>query len=157
MTALTAWLAAAHKSLSVSVYVHTLHQDFADIISQPSLEGTAGSGVEEMKEKDQEESNESSFLSPAAMNTLVKVHQCLCLGYAQSLWYQGTAPVSHQKEAIKALVSSYQIVAPVMSCFYHLFGWYLVCSHIYLILLNIFKHIQYVLMQIQYYFEMGPG
>uniref|UniRef100_A0A3Q1JQ86 Midasin n=1 Tax=Anabas testudineus TaxID=64144 RepID=A0A3Q1JQ86_ANATE len=95
------------------------NKDFADIMSQPSLEGPTGSGVEEVEEKAQE-SCESSFLSPAAMNTLVKVHQCLCLGHAQSLWYQGIAPVNHQKGAIKTLVSSYQIVAPVMSRFYHL-------------------------------------
>uniref|UniRef100_A0A7N6BG26 Midasin n=1 Tax=Anabas testudineus TaxID=64144 RepID=A0A7N6BG26_ANATE len=100
------------------------NKDFADIMSQPSLEGPTGSGVEEVEEKAQE-SCESSFLSPAAMNTLVKVHQCLCLGHAQSLWYQGIAPVNHQKGAIKTLVSSYQIVAPVMSRFYHLIGWYL--------------------------------
>lgn len=135
---ITAWLAAVHKSIVVSVYVYTLHQDFADIMSQPSLEGTADSAVEEMEEKAREESNESGFLSPAAINTLVKVHQCLCLGYAQSLWYQGTEPVNYQKKAIKALVSSYQIVAPVMSHFYHLFGWYIVYCHKY------FKFITYI-------------
>lgn len=87
--------------------------------------------MEEVEEKAQEESRDNGFLSPTAMNTLVRVHQCLCLGYAQSLWYQGIAPVNYQKEAIKALVSSYQIVAPVMSHFYHLIGWYLVCCHLY--------------------------
>uniref|UniRef100_A0A8C4E8F0 Midasin n=1 Tax=Dicentrarchus labrax TaxID=13489 RepID=A0A8C4E8F0_DICLA len=72
------------------------------------------------EEKAQEESSESSFLSSAAMNTLVQVHQRLCLGYAQSLWYQSTKPANHSKEHINALVSSYQIASPLMSRFYHL-------------------------------------
>ncbi|CAK6975580.1 Hypothetical predicted protein [Scomber scombrus] len=93
-------------------------KDFEDITSQPSLEGPADAGLQE--EEAQEESNESGFLSPAAINTLVQIHQSLCLGYAQSLWYQSTAPANHSKEHIKALVSSYQIAAPVMSRFYHL-------------------------------------
>ncbi|TKS75776.1 Midasin MIDAS-containing protein [Collichthys lucidus] len=96
------------------------NQDFADIMSQPSLEGPADSGLKEEEENSQEESSESSFLSPAAMNTLVQVHQRLCLGYAQSLWYQSTTPANHSKEHIKALVSSYQIASPMMSRFYHL-------------------------------------
>ncbi|KAM7394956.1 hypothetical protein PAMA_006612 [Pampus argenteus] len=94
------------------------NKDFADIVSQPSLEGPADAGLEE--EEAQEESSESDFLSPAAINTVVQVHQRLCQGYAQSLWYQSTAPANHSKEHIKALVSSYQIAAPVMSRFYHL-------------------------------------
>uniref|UniRef100_A0A8C4E441 Midasin n=1 Tax=Dicentrarchus labrax TaxID=13489 RepID=A0A8C4E441_DICLA len=100
------------------------NQDFADIISQPSLEGPADSGLKEEEEKAQEESSESSFLSSAAMNTLVQVHQRLCLGYAQSLWYQSTKPANHSKEHINALVSSYQIASPLMSRFYHLIGQY---------------------------------
>lgn len=95
-------------------------QDFADIVSQPSLEGPVDAGLEE--EEVQEESNDSDFLSPAAINTVVQIHQRLCLGYAQSLWYQSTAPANHSKEHIKALVSSYQIAVPVMSRFYHLIG-----------------------------------
>ncbi|XP_058470371.1 midasin [Solea solea] len=97
------------------------NKDFADITSQPSLEGPADSGLEEEEEKAaQHGSTESSFLSPNAMNTLVLVHNRLCLGYARSLWYQGTVTANHSKESIKALVSSYQIAAPVMSRFYHL-------------------------------------
>ncbi|XP_036943295.1 midasin isoform X1 [Acanthopagrus latus] len=96
------------------------NQDFADIMSQPSLEGPADLGLKEEVEKVQEESSESSFLSPAAMNTMVQVHQRLCLGYAKSLWYQGTTPANHSKEHISALISSYQIASPMMSHFYHL-------------------------------------
>ncbi|XP_060907246.1 midasin [Labrus mixtus] len=96
------------------------NKDFADITSQPSLEAPADSELQEEEEQEQEESSESSSLSAAAMNTLVQIHQRLCLGYAQSLWYQSTKPANHSKEHITALVSSYQIASPLMSRFYHL-------------------------------------
>uniref|UniRef100_A0A3P8RPW4 Midasin n=1 Tax=Amphiprion percula TaxID=161767 RepID=A0A3P8RPW4_AMPPE len=95
------------------------NKDFADITSQPTLEGPADTEPEGEEDQPQEES-EMGSLSPAAMNTVVQVHQSLCLGYAQSLWYQSTAPANRSKEHIKALVSSYQIASPVMSRFYHL-------------------------------------
>ncbi|KAM3861280.1 midasin [Diretmus argenteus] len=96
------------------------NRDFADITSQPSLEGPADAGLEEDEEEVHQDSGETGFLSPAGMNTVVQVHQRLCLGYARSLWYHSTAPANHSKEHFKALVSSYQIAAPVMSRFYHL-------------------------------------
>lgn len=99
-----------------------LHQDFADMVSQPSLEAPADSGLKEEEEKAQEESSEGRFLCPAAVNTLVQVHQCLCLGHAQSMWYQSPAPANHSKEHIKSIVASYQIASPLMSRFYHLIG-----------------------------------
>ncbi|CAB1340438.1 unnamed protein product, partial [Coregonus sp. 'balchen'] len=67
-----------------------------------------------------EDPSEAGFLSPACMNTVVQVHQRLCLGYTQSLWYQASAPANHSRDHIRALVSSYQTTAPVMSRFYHL-------------------------------------
>ncbi|XP_059212052.1 midasin [Centropristis striata] len=96
------------------------NKDFADIVSQPSLEGPGDLGHKEEDETDQEDSSGSSFLSPSAMNTVVQIHQRLCLGYAQSLWYQGTIPANHSREHINAMVSSYQIASPVMAHFYHL-------------------------------------
>lgn len=90
-------------------------------MSQPTLEAPEDTGLDS-EDAAQEESAEMGFLSPAAMNTVVQVHQRLCLGYAQSLWYRSTTTGSHSKETIKALVSSYQIAAPVMSRFYHLIG-----------------------------------
>ncbi|XP_054474709.1 midasin [Anoplopoma fimbria] len=96
------------------------NKDFEDIVAQPSLEGPADSGLKEEEENDQEEFSESSFLSVSSMNTVVQIHQRLCLGYAQSLWYKSTIPANHSREHIKSLVSSYQIASPVMSRFYHL-------------------------------------
>lgn len=95
------------------------HQDFADITSEPSLEAPP---PQEEEVEDLEDSDDCHFLSPAAVNTLVQIHQRLCLGYAQSLWYRATAPANHSKEHIQALVSSYQIASPLMSRFYHLLG-----------------------------------
>uniref|UniRef100_M4AJ01 Midasin n=1 Tax=Xiphophorus maculatus TaxID=8083 RepID=M4AJ01_XIPMA len=89
-------------------------KDFADILSQPSLEGPADT------EPEHEADAAAASLSGPAINTLVQVHQCVCLGYAQSLWYQGTPPTNHSKEHIKALISSHQIASPVMTHFYHL-------------------------------------
>lgn len=107
------------------------HQDFADIVSQPSLEGPASSDLEVEEEQNAgEESSGSALLSSAFVKTLVEVHQRLCLDYAQSLWYKGAAPVNHTKEAIKAVVTSYQIAAPVMSRFYHLLGWFLTAEYL---------------------------
>lgn len=106
--------------LQPSVYLYFI-QDFADITSQPSLEGPEDVGLEE-EDGAPEDSTETGFLSPAAMNTVVVIHQHLCLGYGQSLWYQSTAPANHSKEHIKALVSSYQIAFPIISHFYHLIG-----------------------------------
>lgn len=97
-------------------------QDFADIVSEPSLEGAAGTSLEGLEDKTPEESFEMKAFSPATLNTVIQVHQRLCLGYAQSLWYKSTAPANHSKEHIKALLSSYQIASPVMSHFYHLIG-----------------------------------
>lgn len=95
------------------------NEDFADIVSQPSLEGRGTSGPEKRPNK-AEESSENSFLSLTTMNTIVQLHQRLCLGYTQSLWYHSTPPANDSRDHIQALVSSYQIAAPVMSRFYHL-------------------------------------
>ena len=96
-------------------------QDFADITSQPTLEAPADTEEEE-QEMANDEASDDDILSPAAMNTVVQVHQRLCLGFAQSLWYQSPPPANHSKDHITALVSSHQIAAPVMSRFYHLIG-----------------------------------
>lgn len=98
-----------------------LDQDFADIVSQPSLEGPADTGLKEEEEGSEHESSETSPLSTTSISLLIRVHQRLCLGYAQSLWYRSTMPANHNQEHIKTLVSSYQIAAPLIS-FYHLIG-----------------------------------
>ncbi|XP_054617732.1 midasin isoform X2 [Dunckerocampus dactyliophorus] len=89
-------------------------KDFADMC-EPSLEGTTDASEEEQARED-----DSQFLSPIAMTTVMQIHQRMCLGYAKSLWYQNTAPAAQISDYIKTLVSSYQVAAPVMTHFYHL-------------------------------------
>lgn len=96
-----------------------LHQDFADLAPQPCLELPPGPREEKNLEED---FSQSSVWCSDAINTLVEVHQHLCLGYAQSLWYRSTAPATDGKEHITALLSSSQIAFPLVSCFYHLIG-----------------------------------
>ncbi|XP_016427493.1 midasin-like [Sinocyclocheilus rhinocerous] len=96
------------------------HKDFADITSEPSLDQPII--IEDDDDADMEESSSetSSFLLVSSMSTVVQVHQRLCLSYAQSLWYQPNPPTNHSKDHINALVSSYQITAPLIARFYHL-------------------------------------
>lgn len=97
-------------------------QDFADITSEPSLDQPVI--IEDDNDADMEESSSetSSFLLVGSMSTVVQVHQRLCLSYAQSLWYQPNPSTNHNKDHISALVSSYQITAPLIARFYHLMG-----------------------------------
>ncbi len=97
-------------------------QDFADITSEPSLDQPVI--IEDDNDADMESSSSetSSFLLVNSMSTVVQVHQRLCLSYAQSLWYQPNPSTNHNKEHISALVSSYQITAPLIARFYHLMG-----------------------------------
>ncbi|XP_077408316.1 midasin isoform X2 [Vanacampus margaritifer] len=92
-------------------------KDFADI-SLPSLEGPTDADLEEDDGKNV--LHERNYLSTTAMNTVVQIHQRLCLGYAQSLWYQNRSPNCQSTDYIKALVSSHQIAAPLIAHFYHL-------------------------------------
>uniref|UniRef100_A0A3P9MDK6 Midasin n=1 Tax=Oryzias latipes TaxID=8090 RepID=A0A3P9MDK6_ORYLA len=93
-------------------------QDFADIVSQPTLEGPADSGLEEGEA--QPEPCEAGVISESGANVVIAVHQRICLGYARSLWYQNPTPANHSKHHIQALVSSYQIASPMMLRFYYL-------------------------------------
>ncbi|XP_049611993.1 midasin isoform X4 [Syngnathus scovelli] len=92
-------------------------KDFADM-SLPSLEGPTDADMEE--EDAGKRLDERSFLSTPAMNTVVEIHQRLCLGHARALWYQNRAPNGQSSDYIKALLLSYQIAAPLVTHFYHL-------------------------------------
>uniref|UniRef100_A0A3B3CZB6 Midasin n=1 Tax=Oryzias melastigma TaxID=30732 RepID=A0A3B3CZB6_ORYME len=94
------------------------NKDFADIVSQPTLEGPADSGLEDGEA--QQQPGEAGVITPSVMNMVIAVHQRLCLGYARSLWYQNPTPANHSKHHIQALLSSYQIASPMMSRFYYL-------------------------------------
>lgn len=89
-----------------------------------SLEGPADAQLKPA-DRSSQQAPEVGSLSQSTINTLVQVHQRMCLGYARSLWYQSTAPANQTQEHIQALVSSYRISSPVITSFYHLIGQYL--------------------------------
>ncbi|XP_070405869.1 midasin isoform X3 [Nothobranchius furzeri] len=95
------------------------NKDFADLQTQMSLEGPADT-EQNLNEDSPHGAAEVGCLSWSAMNTVVQVHQLMCLGYARSLWYQNTAPANQSKGHIQALLLSYQIACPMMSSIYRL-------------------------------------
>ncbi|XP_035384712.1 midasin isoform X1 [Electrophorus electricus] len=98
----------------------TYHKDFADITAEPSLEQPIIIEDDEDCDGKAESSQNGGFLLPSCQNTVIQVHQRLCLSYAQSLWYQPSLPTNQSKDHISALVTSYQITAPLITRFYHL-------------------------------------
>uniref|UniRef100_A0A1A7W7P3 Midasin homolog n=1 Tax=Iconisemion striatum TaxID=60296 RepID=A0A1A7W7P3_9TELE len=96
------------------------NKDFADLQTQMSLEGPADAEQNLNEDNTTHGTAETGCLSWSTMNTVVQVHQIMCLGYARSLWYQNTAPANQSKEHIQALLLSYQIACPMMSSFYRL-------------------------------------
>uniref|UniRef100_A0AAR2JB73 Midasin n=1 Tax=Pygocentrus nattereri TaxID=42514 RepID=A0AAR2JB73_PYGNA len=102
----------------------TYHKDFADITAEPSLEQPIIIEDDDDDFEEAESSESSGFLLASCQNTIVQVHQRLCLSYAQSLWYEPSPLTNQSKDHISALVSSYQITAPLIARFYHLMGKY---------------------------------
>ncbi|NXI53175.1 MDN1 protein, partial [Chloroceryle aenea] len=96
-----------------------LHEkDFEDITAQPSLE-------EQMETEDPLEDQlevDRALLSKSSMQTVVMVHQQLCLNFARSLWYQKNLPPYQAKHYFSTFISCYQTGACLVSQFYPLIG-----------------------------------
>ncbi|XP_077567526.1 midasin isoform X1 [Stigmatopora nigra] len=92
-------------------------KDFLDM-SLPTLESPTDAELE--KDDARVVIVESCPLSNTAMNTVVQIHQHLCLNYAQSLWYQNRSPNGQSQFYINAMISSFQIAGPILAHFYHL-------------------------------------
>uniref|UniRef100_A0A8C0ZFS4 Midasin n=1 Tax=Cyanistes caeruleus TaxID=156563 RepID=A0A8C0ZFS4_CYACU len=93
-------------------------KDFEDITAQPSLE-------EKMETEDPVEDQldvDRALLSKSSMQTVMKVHQQLCLSFAQSLWYQQSMPSHQAKHYFSTFISCYQTGACLVSQFYPLIG-----------------------------------
>lgn len=93
-------------------------QDFEDITAQPSLE-------EKMETEDPVEDQlevDRALLSKSSMQTVMKVHQQLCLNFARSLWYQRSLPSHQAKHYFSTFISCYQTGACLVSQFYPLIG-----------------------------------
>uniref|UniRef100_A0A8C0ELF2 Midasin n=1 Tax=Bubo bubo TaxID=30461 RepID=A0A8C0ELF2_BUBBB len=93
-------------------------KDFEDITAQPSLE-------EKMETEDPLEDQvevDRALLSKSSMQTVMMVHQQLCLNFARSLWYQQNLPSHQAKHFFSAFISCYQTGACLVSQFYPLVG-----------------------------------
>lgn len=98
-------------------FSHNL-QDFEDITAQPSLE-------EKMETEDPLEDQlevDRALLSKSSMQTVMMVHQKLCLNFARSLWYQQSLPSHQAKHYFSTFISCYQTGACLVSQFYPLIG-----------------------------------
>ncbi|XP_043927744.1 midasin [Protopterus annectens] len=93
-------------------------QDFADIISQPSL----GEEMETEDIKITGESTGSSLISQSYMCILMKIHQQICLNFAQSGWYCPSCPSFQTAHFLSAAVSSYHMAATLMAHIYPVAG-----------------------------------
>ncbi|XP_048793738.1 midasin isoform X1 [Lagopus muta] len=93
-------------------------KDFEDITAQASLEEKmeTGESLEDQLEVDR------ALLSRSSMQTVMMVHQQLCLNFARSLWYQQNLPSHQAKHYFSAFVSCYQTGACLVSQFYPLIG-----------------------------------
>ncbi|XP_054255246.1 midasin [Indicator indicator] len=93
-------------------------KDFEDITAQPTLE-------EKMETEDPLEDQlevERALLSKSSMQTVMMVHQQLCLNFARSLWYQQSLPSHQAKHYFSTFISCYQTGACLVSQFYPLIG-----------------------------------
>ncbi|XP_071597429.1 midasin [Heliangelus exortis] len=93
-------------------------KDFEDITAQPSLE-------EKMETEAPLEGKlevDRALLSKSSMQTVMMVHQQLCLNFAQSLWYRQSLPSHQAKHYFSTFISCYQTGACLVSQFYPLIG-----------------------------------
>ncbi|PKK33324.1 midasin AAA ATPase 1 [Columba livia] len=98
-----------------------LHEkDFEDITAQPSLEEKME--TEDPLEVEDQLEVDRALLSKSSMQTVVMVHQQLCLNFARSLWYQQSLPSHQGKHYFSTFISCYQTGACLMSQFYPLIG-----------------------------------
>ncbi|XP_025949160.1 midasin [Dromaius novaehollandiae] len=96
-----------------------LHEkDFEDITAQASLEEK----METVDELEDQLEIDRALLSKSSMQTVMMVHQQLCLNFARSLWYQQSQPSHQAKHYLSTFLSCYQTGACLVSHFYPLIG-----------------------------------
>uniref|UniRef100_A0A4W3JTX9 Midasin n=1 Tax=Callorhinchus milii TaxID=7868 RepID=A0A4W3JTX9_CALMI len=92
------------------------NKDFADVVSQPSLEQEMVVEVEREPVK----ASDSILISRSSMQTIIKIHQQLYLGLTKSMWYQQPALAHQCKDYLSAFISSHQNAAMLITRFYPL-------------------------------------
>lgn len=65
---------------------------------------------------------EKTLLSHHSMKTVMRVHQQLCLSFAQTLWYQQNIPPNQSKLQLSLFLSCYQTGVSLITHFYPLIG-----------------------------------
>ncbi|XP_071998055.1 midasin isoform X2 [Engystomops pustulosus] len=103
-------------------------QDFADITEQSSLDDPMETQGSDGQVDDQ------STVSQSSVNTVMLVHQQLCLSVARSLWYQHKPSENLTKDYLNLFLSCYQTIATIIKSLYPLLGAevndHLVSSHL---------------------------
>ncbi|KAM8954164.1 midasin [Pelodytes ibericus] len=92
-------------------------QDFADITAQPSLEEQM-----DTDNKVEQDAAHSTLVSPSSMQTLMLIHQQLCLGTARSLWYHQNPPPHEAKHYLSTFLSCYQTSSTLIEHLYPIIG-----------------------------------
>ncbi|XP_072912476.1 midasin [Hemitrygon akajei] len=92
-------------------------KDFTDITSQPSLEQQEMDTEVKITEA---KAKRSAPISPGSIEMLIKIHQQIYLGCAQSMWYHQGAPAHQSSDYLGAFVSSYHTAAVLITEFYSL-------------------------------------
>ncbi|MEE6475824.1 hypothetical protein FKM82_010868 [Ascaphus truei] len=92
-------------------------KDFVDITTQPSLEEHM-----ETENSEDQEAGTSNLVSQSSMQTVMLIHQQLCLSTARSLWYHQTPPPHQAKHYLSAFLSCYQTSAALIEHLYPLMG-----------------------------------
>ncbi|KAL1775570.1 midasin isoform X1 [Sigmodon hispidus] len=100
-----------------------LHEkDFADILIEQTLEKKKRASKGASDGLEEEEATHPALLSQSSMQAVMLIHQQLCLGFAQSLWYQQTVPAHETKHYLSLFLSCYQTGASLVTLFYSLMG-----------------------------------
>lgn len=94
-----------------------VYQDFADLTEQLSLDD-----LMETQGSDSQAEDESTLVSQSSMQTVMVIHQQLCLSVARSLWYQ-QKPAQHlTRNYLSVFLSCYQTSAALIESLYPLIG-----------------------------------
>ncbi|XP_063773055.1 midasin [Pseudophryne corroboree] len=92
-------------------------QDFADITAQPSLDECM-----EIQGNESQADDDTKLVSESAMQTVMFIHQQLCLSVARSLWYH-QSPAQHEtKYYLSMFLSCYQTSAALIENLFPLIG-----------------------------------
>ncbi|XP_053314521.1 midasin [Spea bombifrons] len=92
-------------------------QDFADITAQPSLEGKM-----ETEDHEEQEAAHTTLVSQSSMQTVMFIHQQLCLSTARSRWYHQHTPPHQAKHYLSAFLSCYQTSSVLIEHLYPIMG-----------------------------------